>query len=114
MRKAMICFVKDAAPLVITAVMGLAAGLCLAPVREWESVKLTDWIQAVGSLIAIGVAIYVPWQLQKVARRREMFDRRAQIRATAILVLHDLQALMHAINRALEEKSIPRRFVYIP
>ena len=59
------------------------------------------WIQAFGTLIALAVAIWVPFRIHKSERRELEKDRIRQGQGIALRVMHVLRALDGQIERAL-------------
>ena len=57
------------------------------------------WIQAIGSLVAIAIAIWVPWSIEKAKAARIETERRAKGHAVAILIFPALTEWHRSIRR---------------
>ncbi len=95
------------AALLFGALLGLVVGASWGVSRicsdfnEWPG-----WIQAIGSLIGIATAIYVPWRQRQLERADELRDRHLQAQAVGILVVHDLRVLQGTLERALPQRAL--------
>lgn len=58
------------------------------------------WIQAVGTILAIGVAIFVPWKQQRNRAQERADDRRLRAHSLAIALYPELLELKPKIHRA--------------
>lgn len=72
---------------------------------------VSGWVQAVGSLIGLGVAIWVPNKLHRSAERARKEAEAGQARSLAIVVRRDLRVLLTRINFILDQwpegKGVP-------
>jgi hypothetical protein len=65
------------------------------------------WVQAVGSLVAIGIAIWVPAWQRRTARRDARDERLAKARSLLMLIGADLIALRVEVDAMNETLSSP-------
>ncbi|UYB52170.1 hypothetical protein OCJ37_19760 [Xanthomonas sp. AM6] len=75
----------------------LLAAPCLKP-EVWAA-----WWQAIGSVVAILVAVLVPLRLQRQANLAKVADAKAKARSLAVDVLDDMTALTASIQALHED-----------
>src|SRR5690606_36400040 len=63
------------------------------------------WVQAIGSIAAIGVAIWVPYNMDRRARARSLEAERRRQRHTQISLLPTLYELRSKTSDFLDEQS---------
>ena len=63
------------------------------------------WVQAIGSLVAIGVAIWVPYDMDRRARIRLVITERTRQRHTQVSILPTLYELRSKTADFLDEQS---------
>ena len=67
----------------------------------WHSQSAAAWVQAIGSIIAIAVAIRVPYSLHRKARNDAETERRLKARSLSLRLLPILLILEPSVKRAM-------------
>lgn len=70
---------------------------------DWSAIAA--WVQAVGSIVAIGVAIWVPYDMDRKARARSQETEKRRQRHTQISLLPTLYELRSKTADFLDEQS---------
>lgn len=70
---------------------------------DWSA--MAAWVQAIGSIVAIGVAIWVPYDMDRKARARLLEAERKRQRHTQISLLPTLYELRSKTTDFLDEQS---------
>lgn len=65
------------------------------------------WVQAIGSLIAIGIAIAVPLFIDHLTKRRIDKEKNLRSKALALSILPDLYKLRASTRHFIDEKTNP-------
>lgn len=98
--------------LLLGVVIGAATvGALAAMVHTWGHVNdWPAWLQAVGSLLGIAIAIGIPWWLNERQWARSEADRKVKARALALLLMPELLALRTFV--AGQKKALSGEDVY--
>ena len=72
---------------------------------EFDWSATAAWVQAIGSVIAIGIAIWVPFRLDKRARTQLQAEKDARARIVQASLLPNLFRLRSATAEFLEQES---------
>jgi hypothetical protein len=59
-----------------------------------------EWVQAIGSLVGLGIAIGVPWRLHVTERLRRLADDHARAKVVAVGTLADLESILDLASSA--------------
>ena len=75
----------------------------LDAVLNWFEIHpgLAAWVQTFGTMVALIIAIAVPWSIHRSERRKNKVDKLHQGQAIAMLIGHHLRALDGEIERAI-------------
>ncbi len=69
------------------------------------------WVQAIGSIIAIGIAIWVPFKLARDAQDKETTEKNNVSRVIQVYLLPDLYRLRSSTNDFIEFQSGEKSFL---
>lgn len=83
-------FVEAAGSAVYYVLAGGAVGYCWGAVHEWSSKDLAAWMQAIGAILAVGVAIYIPAKQRANARADVERELRRKAKGLAIALAPDV------------------------
>lgn len=75
---------------------------------SFSSLSLSEqaaWVQAIGSILAIGIAIAVPIYIDILNKRRVVKERKERSKILALSILRDLYALKVSTSYFLEESK---------
>lgn len=75
---------------------------------------LSGWVQALGALVAIAVAIVVPYLQRRLERRDEGVDQERQAIGLALLIDGELRVLLGQLLRARDDGNLRRKIVGPP
>lgn len=81
----------------IAAVFGLPAGALLQRLSTNVTIDLAAWTQAIGSIVGIAVAIYVPWKIHRREIAEKAQERRLEAQGMAILLIPEITELLNVI-----------------
>ncbi len=73
-------------------------------VLDWFELHpgLAVWLQALGVMVALGIAIWVPYRTAKAQRERDAADRQIQAQGLAVAIHAALATLDQAMEKAVD------------
>lgn len=82
-------------------------------VYEINWIAIAAWVQAVGSIVAIGIAIWVPFKLAKESRNKQEANEASLLRVVQVSLLPQLYRLRSSTKDFLELQSGEKSFINV-